>query len=120
MRKAVLKKVGSMFSTSIKGTEATYLILKVVQTARLNGLCPDRWAKCLLENYGELSDSRTAQKNLPWSKSLPDSLRFTKAETEQLKEVVEKNLKTSLACSRKTEIVLSYGFLQGGLTLTII
>lgn len=93
MRKAVLKKVSSMFSTSTKGAEATCLILTVVQTARLNGLCPDRYVRYLLENHSELSDGRTAKKYLPWSKSIPDSVRFTKAETEQAKEAVEKNLK---------------------------
>lgn len=96
MRNAVLKKVVSMFSTSMKGAEAICLILTVVQTARLNRLCPDRYVKYLLENYSELSDGRTAQKYLPWFKSLPNSLRFTKAETEQVKEAVEKNLKTSI------------------------
>lgn len=96
MRNAVLKKVGSMFSTSTKGAEATCLILTVVQTARLNGLCPDRYVKYFLENYDELSDGRTAQKYLSWSKSMLNSLRFTKAETEQAKEAVEKNLKTSI------------------------
>ena len=39
-----------MFSTATKGAETTCLILMVVQTARLNGLFPNRYVKYLLEN----------------------------------------------------------------------
>ena len=65
MRKATLKRIGSMFSTSMKGAEATCPILTVIQTTCLNRLCPDRYVKCLLENYAELNDKRTAKKYLP-------------------------------------------------------
>lgn len=63
-----------------KGAEATCLILMVVQTARLNGLCPDRYVKYLLENYAELSDERITKKYFPCSRSILDSVRFTKTE----------------------------------------
>ena len=63
-----------------EGAEATCIILTVFQTARLNGLYPDRYVKYLLEDYAELSDKRIAKMYFPWSKSIPDSVRLTKAE----------------------------------------
>lgn len=88
MRKAVMKRVSSMFSASKDGAESTCRILTVVQTARLNGLSPDRYIQHLLEHFEDLNDDRTAAKHLPWSPSLPESIRFTgkeieKAEAEQ-------------------------------------
>ncbi len=59
------EKVGSMFSTSSKGADATCLILMIAQTVRLNELCLDGYVRHLLENQNELSDGRTMQKYIP-------------------------------------------------------
>ena len=83
-----MKRVGSLFSSSIEGADGFCRLLTVVQTARLNNLSPDRYVRHLLEHYEELDDERTAVKYLPWSPSIPESMRFTqkgidKAKAEQ-------------------------------------
>lgn len=85
MRKAVMKRASSMFSASKGGAESTCRLLTVVQTARLNGLSPDRYIQHLLEHFEDLDDDRTAAKHLPWSSSLPGSIRFTEKEIEKAK-----------------------------------
>lgn len=83
MRKAVMKRASSMFSASKGGAESTCRLLTVVQTARLNGLSPDRYIQHLLEHFEDLDDDRRAAKHLPWSPSLPESIRFTRKEIEK-------------------------------------
>lgn len=71
----------------VDGADATCLILMVVQTPRLNGLCLDRCVRYILENQNELIDGRTVQKYIPWPKSILESVRLTKAKMAEQRKL---------------------------------
>ena len=70
-------------------------ILSVIQTSVLNGLNPMKYIEYLMENYEKIKDENTLDAYLPWSVSLPDSVRLTKAEEKEIgegmKEIEKKN-----------------------------
>ncbi len=91
MRKVVMKRVGSMFSTSVIGAESMCNILSLVQSARMNGISPDKYICILLENIDDLKDERVAIAYLPWSKTLKEKIGFTKEEIEEAERELSKN-----------------------------
>lgn len=92
MRKAVMKRVASLFSASTKGAEAMCVLLSLCQSALMNGLSPDAYIRHLLENIEDIGDGRSAKKYMPWSKSLPRELSFDPKERMRAAEEVEKDL----------------------------
>ena len=93
MRKVVMKRVTSMFSTSKEGADSMCVILSLVQSARLNNISPDKYIVTLLKNLVDLKDERIAASYLPWSTELKKKIGFTKEEIEQAKQIVEKETK---------------------------
>lgn len=93
MRKYVMKRVASMFSTSTKGIKSTCVLLTLVQSARMNRLQPDAYIQYLLENIEELKDKKLSKNYLPWSSSIPDKLKLDEEEYKQAEIEVEKELK---------------------------
>lgn len=96
MRKIVMKRVSSMFSTSIEGAKAMCTILSLVQSARMNNISPDKYITILLRNLDDLKDERVAVSYLPWSTELKNKISFTKEEIANAKEEVTKNFKTKI------------------------
>jgi len=94
-RQIKMLKNNMMFSVSEKGAKAAATILSVIQTSVLNGLNPMKYIEYLMENYGKIKDENTLDAYLPWSGSLPDSVRLTKAEEKEIgegmKEIEKKN-----------------------------
>ncbi len=97
MRKVVMKRVTSMFSTSKEGAESMCVILSLVQSARLNNISPDKYIVTLLNNLEDLKDERIATSYLPWSTTLKEKIGFTKEEIKQAKIEVEKKTNKKLA-----------------------
>lgn len=91
MRKVVMKRVASMFSTSKEGASSMCVILSLVQSARMNHISPDEYITTLLNNLDDLKDERIAVSYLPWSAELKKKMGFTKVEIEQAEKEVEKN-----------------------------
>lgn len=92
VRKAVLKRASSLFSVSKEGAETTCIILTVVQSARMNGLSPEKYIEYVLNHHEDLKDPSLVSEYLPFSDSLPDDLRFTKEEKAKAeREINEEN-----------------------------
>ncbi len=89
-RKAVMKRTSSMFSTSVEGAKAMCVLLTIVQSARVNGLSPDRYVTHLLRHIGDLADDRVAAGYLPWSKAMRETMSFTKEEIREAAKEAEK------------------------------
>lgn len=106
-----------MFSSSTKGTEATFILTSLVQTAISNKLNPPRYIEYLLNNLDYLKENRVAIKYLPWSKSLPDELKISKVEIDEALKETDKeieNLKKIIS-----RLWFDYYLLNRELTLTI-
>lgn len=95
MRKVVMKRVASMFSTSIEGAKSMCVILSLVQSARMNHISPDKYIETLLTNIEDLKDERKAISYLPWSKTIKDKISFTKQEIFQATKEVEVEMESS-------------------------
>ena len=67
---------------TIRGAEASAMLYSITETAKMNGLKPYEYVKFLLEEiprHGEFEDPVYLDDLLPWSDSLPDICRKTKA-----------------------------------------
>lgn len=59
-----------LFSQSFKGAEANGVILSLIETAKRNGLDPEKYLKYLLEKLPNenVLNSNTLEAYLPWQK----------------------------------------------------
>ena len=81
-----------LFSNTPRGAEASCGIYSVVTTARECGLSPMRYVEWLLEELplaGDLDDPAVADRYLPWSDAVPDSVKIPGAEVAALREAQE-------------------------------
>ena len=88
----VLGRKNWLFSNTPRGAEASCGIYSVVTTARECGLSPMRYVEWLLEELplaGDLDDPAVADRYLPWSDAVPDSVRIPGAEVAALREAQE-------------------------------
>lgn len=91
-RKAVLKRNSSMFSTSVDGAKSMCVLLTIVQSARVNGLSPDKYVTHLLRHLDDLSDERVAVGYLPWSKTMKETMSFTPEEIAKATKEAEEEI----------------------------
>lgn len=88
----VLGRKNWLFSNTPRGAEASCGIYSVVVTARENGLSPLRYVEWLLEELplaGDLGDPSVADRYLPWSDAVPDSVRIPDSEVASLRGAQE-------------------------------
>ncbi len=80
IRPFVTGRKGWLFSNTPKGASSSSVIYSIVETAKENKLKPYDYMKYLLEQIPniEIDQIDTLDKLLPWSKSLPNSIRFNK------------------------------------------
>ena len=61
-----------MFCKSTRGASATGILFSIVQTARANGLNVEGYLNYIIENISD----KSADELLPWSNSIPKSLKI--------------------------------------------
>lgn len=88
----VLGRKNWLFSNTPRGAEASCGIYSVVTTARECGLSPMRYVEWLLDELplaGDLCDPAVADRYLPWSDLVPESVRIPAAEVASLRAAQE-------------------------------
>lgn len=92
----VVARKNFLFSYSAEGAEAAGIIMTVIRTARLNRLDPERYIDFLLGSFSTAEKSRKAMADLkallPWSGTLPESLR---SDTKKLPSDLESIIKAA-------------------------
>lgn len=65
-----------MFMNSVNGAKSSGAIYSLVESAKANGIVPQKYMEYLLKNLPniEIEDPKVLEKILPWSKELPKEL----------------------------------------------
>lgn len=66
-----------LFSQSFKGTTASGIILSLIETAKRNGLDPEKYLNYLLQKLPneEILNSETLEAYLPWQKNVENNCK---------------------------------------------
>ena len=71
-----------MFSKTVKGAHSSALIYSIIETAKANGLAPEKYLLYLFEMIADrdVMDKEMLEKCMPWSDNIPDNLyiKFSK------------------------------------------
>lgn len=68
----VISRKNFLFSKTTNGAQASGLLFSIIQTAKANGLCIERYLEYILSNINKLEIDDI----LPWSKKLPRELKL--------------------------------------------
>ncbi|WP_425453578.1 IS66 family transposase [Anaeroplasma bactoclasticum] len=68
----VIARKNFLFSKTENGAQASGLLFSIIQTAKANGLCIERYLEYALSNINKLQIDDI----LPWSKNLPKELKL--------------------------------------------
>ena len=68
----VIARKNFLFSKTTNGAQASGLLFSIIQTAKANGLCVDRYLEYVFDNINK----KNIDEFLPWSKALPQSVKI--------------------------------------------
>ena len=78
----VIIRKNALFSFTENGSQASCILLSIVQTAKMNLLKPDEYLKYVLERIDDIPIKQIGTL-LPWSNTIPKSMKYSKKDTEK-------------------------------------
>lgn len=74
----VIGRKNWMFSKTVKGAHSSAVIYSIIETAKANGLAPEKYLLYLFEMIAdkEVMDKEMLKKCMPWSDNIPDNLHI--------------------------------------------